>query len=296
MKYLVSLFLTCSFLLASPLNEFFDDFNYESSGDTLLLQHDWTVVHGVNAPPAGSNYSRDLVTFEQAQPGSNNRLMVLKAKTDGQIKNMELSRIEAPPVFREGTYAAQVFFDHAMRKTWDGNIQTFYLISPLKYPIDSSYSECDIEYLPYNVWSKDNNMRSRVYFSTWESYCTSPYFVDHALDSREMNLWGWHILIIRISDGQVYYSLDKSEESLITHKYSPDGSTVYPESFMHLAFANWITSTSPDFSGWRESSLKVDWVYHAADTTLNFYEIRRRVNALRNASQYYVNTLADLDP
>jgi len=291
MKYFILLILNCSLLLATSSKEFFDDFNYESSRDTLLKQHGWSVIHGKNAPPSSATYSRELVSFELAQPGSNNRIMLLKAKTDGNIKNMELSRIEAPPFFREGTYAAQVFFDHALRKTQDGNIQTFYLISPETYPIDSSYSECDIEYLPYNVWSKDGDMHSRVYFSTWESFRTNPFYADHALDSRKMNLWGWHILIIRIADGVVSYSLGRSEEALITHKYSPDGSTVYPESFMHLVFANWITSTSGDFSGPRESTFKVDWVYHTANANLDFIGIRQRVNELRKTNILYINDL-----
>ena len=291
-KYLnLILFLFFSFVFGAPYQEFFDDFNYKNIEDALLSQHGWSAVNGINAPPSGARYSRDLISFADAQPGTNNRIMVLKAMTDGNVKNMELSRIETPPVFREGTYATQVFFDHALRKTWDGNIQTFYLISPQSYPVDSLYSECDIEYLPYNVWDKDNNMRNSVYFSTWESYQTSPFRPDHALDSQEMNLWGWHILFIRIFDGRVSYSLDKSEEFTVIHEFSPQGSTVYPESFMHLAFANWITSTSSDFSAWRESEFKVDWVYHAADTTLDFFEIRRRVNALRKSNISFLNDL-----
>jgi hypothetical protein len=273
------------------LSEFFDDFSYLDVRDTMLSAHGWTPVHGVNAPPSGANYSRDLVSFEFAQPGSVNRLMVLAARTGGNPFNMVLSRMETPAVFREGTYAAQVFFDHALRKTQDGNIQTFYLISPQDLSPDSLYSECDIEYLPYDVWSDESRKDSRVYFATWESFHSNPFVPDHALSSLPVNLWGWHILIIRIMDGNVTYYLDKAEEPSASHRYSPAGSTVYPESLMHLVFANWITSTSEEFSGWRESIMKVDWVYFAADTTVDFFEIRRRVNAFRKAGTVFVNDL-----
>ncbi|RKY56716.1 MAG: hypothetical protein DRP93_00775 [Candidatus Neomarinimicrobiota bacterium] len=293
MKYTILLSLLLYFLFAASGNEFFDDFNYESSGDTLLRQHDWTVVHGVNAPPSGANYSRDLVTFEPAQPGSNNRLMILGARTNGEIANIAVSRIETPAVFREGIFAARVFFDHAPHKTQDGNIRAFYLISPLHFPSDTLYSECDIEYLSYNVWETSGDTRSTVYFNTWETYQTEPYIADHALNSQQINLSGWHILIIQISGGHVSYFLDKSDEPLFVHKYSPAGSTVYPESLMHLAFANWITSTSNEFTRWRKSNLRVDWVYHAADTTLNFVEIRQRINELQKNNILYLNEFGE---
>jgi len=172
-----------------------------------------------------------------------------------------------------------------------GIFKHFYLISPLSYPIDSLYSECDIEYLPYNVWDKDNNMRSSVYFSTWESYQTSPFRPDYALDSQVMNLWGWHILLCGSPMGVSAIPLISLMKLLSFTSIPPNGSTVYPESFMQLAFANWITSTSDEFSVWRESEFKADWVYHAADTTLDFFEIRRRVNELRKSNISFLNDL-----
>ena len=291
MKQWIILIFLFSFVFGVPYQEFFDDFNYTNSQDTLLSQHGWTAVHGTNAPPSGAIYSRDLISFGLAQPGSDNRLMILKARTNGEIANIELSRLETQPVFREGTYAAQVFFDHALRKTKDGNIQTFYLISTLRFPSDTLYSECDIEYLPYDVWRRSEYTHSSVYFATWETYQPEPFIPDYTLNSQQLNLSGWHILIIRIFDGKVSYSLDRSDEPLFVHEFSPIGSTVYPESLMQLAFANWITATSNEFTERRESGLQVDWVYHAADTTLGFFEIRRRVNELRKSNILFLNDL-----
>jgi Glycosyl hydrolases family 16 len=290
-KYSILLPLLLCFLFAAPAQEFFDDFNYNYVSDTLLSQHGWVAVHGINAPPARAKYSQDLLSFESAKPGSENKLLVLKAKTDGLISTIELSRLETSFVFREGIFAARVFFDNTLRKTHDGNIQTFYLISPLRFPMDTLYSECDIEYLPYDIWHPSQDKRSAVYFSTWETYQAEPYLPDQALDTKKMNLFGWHILIITISNGKVSYYLDKSEKPLFVHEFSPAGSTVYPESPMNLSFANWISSTSVKFKGWRESEMKVDWVYHTTDAGMDFFGIKRRINTFQKSSIFYVNDL-----
>lgn len=274
-----------------PAGEFFDDFNYRSADDPLLDAHGWTVVDGRNAPPAGAVYSRALIRFALAQPGSDNRIMILGARTDGQIENIELSRIENRPVFREGTYAAQLFFDHALRRTLDGNVQTFYLISPFCSGSDSLYSECDAEYLPCDVWSGPESRQGALHFTTWEIFRERPFKEDKVSTLLPMPMPGWHILIIRIAGGRVAYYLDKSTEPSAVHEFSRAGSTVYPESFMHLNFANWLTSTSPDFTWRRESSFKVDWVYHAEDTVLVYSEIMKRVDSLRANSLFYANDL-----
>ncbi len=291
MRRAILLLLLTACLSGRSPGEFFDDFSYTGADDPLLGPHGWRIVEGINAPPAGAVYSRDLVRFAQAQPGSGNRIMILGARTDGQIGNVELSRIENRPVFREGTYAAQLFFDHTLRRTLDGNVQTFYLISPVCSGNDSLYSECDAEYLPYDVWSGPASRQSALYVTTWEVFRERPFKEDKVSTLLPMPLSGWHILIIRIAGGRVAYYLDKSAEPSAVHEFSRAGSTVYPESFMHLNFANWLTSTSPDFTWRRESSFKVDWVYHAADTVLAYSEIMKRVDSLRANSLYYTNDL-----
>jgi len=291
MKHIISLTLIAVLLLASPPGELFDDFNYKSIHDPLLSSQGWIVVDGVNAPPSGAYYDKSLVSFERDPKQAQETWMVLSAFAGETHGDLRLSRIESSNKFYKGTYAARVFFDHALRKTHDGNIQTFYLITPLNYPNDSLYSECDLEYLPYDIWNADNNKRSAIYASTWESYLPEPYVPDHAMTSQKQNLYGWHTLIMVIMRNDVKYYIDKRDEAFAIHRYSDKGSTVFPESPMHVAFANWISSFSENHKGKRSSTMKIDWFYHAPDTTLGFYEIIRRVNELKKLDVTYKNNL-----
>ncbi len=267
--------------MASQPKEVFDDFNYLNTDDSLFVAHGWIAVDGINAPPSGADYDKSLISFESdpKQPGE--KWMILRAVAGVSREKLRLSRVESADRFYEGTYAARVFFDNALRKTQDGNIQTFYLITPLNYPNDTLYSECDIEYLPYDIWHPNNNKRSAVYASTWETYQPEPYVPDYAMSTAKRNLYGWHTLIIEVIDGKVKYYIDRSEQPFAVHEFSDKGSTVYPESDMQVAFANWISVLSEKHQQSRSSTMKVDWFYHAADTSMGFYEILRRVNELR---------------
>jgi len=290
MSRLVGLTLISVFLFASPPGELFDDFNYNDTGDTLLLAHGWNIVNGKNAPPAGAQYDRSLINFMSDPEDPDRSWITLDAVAGESNDSMRLSRIESSDKFYEGTYAARVFFDHALRKSRDGNIQAFYLITPLDYPNDTLYSECDFEYLPYDIWDPGNNKRSAVYASTWDSYQPEPFIPDHAFSSKKQNLYGWHTLIIVVMGGEVRYHIDKDDKPFAVHRYSDKGSSVYPESPMQVAFANWISLVSEKSKDRRSSTMKVDWFYHVPDTVLYFYEIMERVNAFRKNSIDFINT------
>ncbi len=294
------------YLIASSLlfaqnvavREFFDDFNYTDSRDTLLHQRGWTLVDGKRGPPEGAQYSQENIIFAADARHPENRNMYLLTSTTNTRESMRLARIETAIMFHEGTYAARIFFDNSMRKTQDANIQTFYAINRLAFPGDSMYSECDIEYLPFDVWNTEGNTKSKLYLSTWETYREEPWFADHAVDTLAQHQAGWHILLFQVTNGNsVKYYIDNKPEALVEHCCSPMGSSVYPESPMQIAFANWIFINNTVALGKstisRTSRMGVDWVYHIKDSALSVNEVKRRVRELQKQSVHFIFTIRE---
>jgi hypothetical protein len=257
--------------------EFFDDFHYYSPSDSLLVLRGWQIAEGNTGPPAGAYYSAAQISFESDKKNAENRIMYLKAEHSEMDRN---ARIETPSCFYEGTYAARVFFDNSLRKRRDGNVQAFYTINRLRFPNDSLYSECDMEYLPYDTWHPENN-RSKLYLSTWASYQEDPWQADLRSDTLQGSLHGWHLLLIQICDGScVRYFLDKSENILAEHCYSESGSSVYPDTPMRIAFTNRII-LSGQYPDLRESRMGVDWIYFNADTCMGPEQVLNRIRELQ---------------
>jgi hypothetical protein len=284
----ITLLLCFSFLFAG---EFFDDFSYKNPQDPALQEHNWTIVSGIDAPPANTTYLAENIRFDEDPDDSQNRIMHLLASCQSDRESFRLSRIQSDHIFFEGTYACRIHFDNAMAKTKDGNIQAFYTISPIMEINDSSYSECDFEYLPYDIWNSDGNTKPAYYLSTWEIYNSTPLINDYASDATKKKLKGWHLIVIQIADGKVSYYLDKNNKPVGTHSLSPLGSDVYPESHMQIAFANWISSHSEDKNKKRSSTMKVDWIYHVENEIVSLNEVYHRVRLMQKDEVKYLNTL-----
>ncbi|MDZ7796887.1 MAG: hypothetical protein U5N56_07530 [Candidatus Marinimicrobia bacterium] len=281
-----------------PRGEFFDDFHYADPADSLILENGWNIVDGIHGPPRGAHYSRDNISFSEDSRHAENRFMYLTASTQNIPESMVLARIESALIFHEGTYAARVFFDNHLRKTRDGNVQTFYTINTLRFPNDTLYSECDMEYLPYDLWHADGNTKSKLYLSTWGTYQEDPWKAVHASDTLYQHQAGWHVLLFQVTGGKsVTYFLDRYEKAIAEHYRSPQGLSVYPESLMRISFANWIIArpgVSPGISEERrESMMGVDWIYHAKDTALTVPQVIQRVREMQKASVYHVNTMEE---
>lgn len=278
--------------------EFFDDFSYSGNGDSLIQKNGWNIIDGIHSPPRGAYYSGENIVFSDDPGNPENRFMYLTASTQNSPESMVLARIESALMFYEGTYAARVFFDNHLRKTRDGNVQTFYTINTLRFPNDTLYSECDVEYLPYDLWHADGNTKSKLYLSTWGTYQENPWKAVLASDTLYQHQAGWHILLFQVTDGKsVKYFLDRHEGAIAEHYRSPEGLSVYPESSMRISFANWIIArpgVSPGMSEKRRQSMMgVDWVYHAKDTALTVPQVIRRVREMQKASVFYVNTMQE---
>lgn len=269
-------------------NEFFDDFTYSGYADPVLQGFGWNVVDGVNGPMTGSIYAKEQVQFVNDPQLAGNKVMHITNRVAGTLTSIRNARIESQIMFLEGTYAARVYFDSSPANSQDGNVQTFYTIN--WSPGSPDYSELDFEYLPYNVWGDRN--KKTMHTTSW---ARAGEISDNANTEIHDDFQGWHDLVIQSTDGQnVRYYIDGQLVS--THTVSKGGNSVYPRMNMQIAFANWIffndqvnvgPSTQP-----RTTTMKVDWVYHAKNTSLSPAEVSARVETLRSSDQLRLNTMA----
>lgn len=276
---------------ASGMEEFFDDLHYSGSADSLLKARSWHIADGKSGPPAGAFYSAAQITFSADPQNPENRIMYLAAGTEGPEESWRLARIETDLLFHEGIYAARVYFDNKLRKDRDGNLQAFYTINRLRFPDDSLYSECDMEYLPYDSWDQNGNTKSKLYLNTWESYREHPWRPELCSDTLQLSLQGWHLLLFQVHGGNcVRYYIDRSGVPLAEHCVNRRGATVYPESPMQIAFTNRMVSPGKD-GKYRESRMAVDWVYFSADTVLNADAVLQRIRELQRGKLHFLKTI-----
>lgn len=126
---------------------FFDDFNYQSM--EAFNRNGWRVRTETGHPGIKSaTWSAEGISFHQDIPAAHAGAVRMSSVTAGQGENTRHTQFCHARKYREGTYAARVFFRDEPSYGPDGDevIQTFYTISPLKAPMDKDYSEADFEY------------------------------------------------------------------------------------------------------------------------------------------------------
>lgn len=257
--------------LLPQVTEMFDDFSYANASDPELEGiNDWIVVDGVSGPPSGAVYSKELITFTPDPSNSANKIMGVATRADNNPQNTRHSRIETAVMpYRNGTFAALVYFDDTPALYGDGNVETFYTINSYATCNNPDlYSECDFEYLPWDAWHWER--QKTMYTTTWET-CE---IRDHQKAVRSYE--GWHDLIYTVVEGQPV-------------KYYIDGQLFHtqdrfqPDSDVNISFANWIyqniTGTNTTV---RTTTMKVDWVYHAKDVILSRADILAMVANFRS--------------
>lgn len=271
--------------------EFFEDFSYKNTLDPKLDKRGWIIADGINSPPRNAKYKATYVYFEEDPNDPNNTFVHLEASCRNTVESIRLSRIESDLKFYEGTYATRIHFDNQLRSTKDGNIQAFYTISSALTEGKEEYSECDFEYLPYDVWNAHNKTKPAFYLTSWEVYKSEPAIEDLAQFSDKKKLKGWHLIVIQIMNGEVTYFLDNNKTPVASLKLSNKGSDAYPESLMRIAISNWITKTNPKRNKRRSSTIKVDWVYYIENKALPLNEVYRRVRLLQKDDNRFLNTM-----
>ena len=288
-------------------NLFFDDFSYTNNSDYKLKQRGWEIINHNSSPPCrGSKYGKEMVSFENDSMLQANKFLVLSTSVSDDIDHIKFSRIETNKqtmkIFKEGTYVARVKFDNDPAKYGDGNVETFYAINDRKCN-DRKHSECDFEYLPYDVWDKTGDRSSSLHLASWEAHgCTGR---DQNRSETDIPLFSdeWELLRFEALDGE-NISYFKGDHLLNIHNTSNQYHSVYPDSDMQIAFANWVWAKNPceyqigESLDTRKSNFKVDYVFYfkknlemidSYDLTAD--EIESIVNQLRAAGISFVNTV-----
>jgi hypothetical protein len=256
---------------AAPI--LFDDFSYTSLQD--FSRNGWVARTKQGWPGvAGADWEGTL-SFVDDESGSGNRLIRMTAETGGSATRQAQFCHERK--YLEGTYASRVRFSNGPVSGPDGDqvVETFYTITPLKFPLDPDYSEQDFEYLPNGGWGGED---LTLHNTTWETFRPQPeWLAVNATNSRRGSLEGWHTLVLQIADHQVRYYLDG--QLLATH-----GEPYYPESAMSINFNLWfIPEGLIDSKERRVYREDVDWVFHEAGRVLSPASVEEKVAELRAA-------------
>lgn len=264
----------------------FDDFSYASLD--AFARNGWIARTATGWPGVEGATWDGSVSLVDDDSHAGNRLVRMTAQTDGTVTRQ--AQFCHQRKYYEGTYAARVRFHDQPIAGPDGDqvVQTFYLIAPLRAPLDPDYSEQDFEYLPNGGWGGGD---LTLHTTTWETFRPEPRWLQVSTSSaRRGSLEGWHTLVLQIADRKVRYFLDG--ELLATH-----GEPYFPEETMSVNFNLWFIREgvipSRQQRSYRED---VDWVFHEANRVLSPREVEQRVAALREAGVSFRDTVPAARP
>ena len=246
----------CSTAAAKRASILFDDFNYASTAE--LANHGWIVRTEQGWPGVpGAVWGNESISFADDPASPGNRLLRLSSSTDGTGANTRQAQICHQRKYLEGTYAARVRFtdDPAAGTKGDQVVETFYMISPLKAPMDPDYSELDFEYLPNGGW---NHVGPTMFETTWETFSLEPWKADNVSSNAAGTLAGWHTLVTQVANEHVHYWIDGQQVADHLGRY-------YPESMMSINFNLWfIRNGLIPSNDARRYGEDVDWVFFSA--------------------------------
>jgi hypothetical protein len=268
---------------------FFDDFSQRDAAG--LTQDGWILRDKPGHPGIeGAAWGPDTVTLinDPAQPG--NRLLRLAARTDGTPQGTAHAQVCQARKFFEGSYAARVRFSDTPAVGPDGDVivQTFYVVSPLRFDFDPEYSELDWEYLPNGGWG---DPKTRLYGVTWQTVSLHPWKAYNQPLQAFHSVDGWHVLMMQAGGGKTRWYLDGVQ--LDEH-----GGRNYPAVPMSLNFNLWYSpgGLQPGSSAQRIYHQDVDWVYHARNRLLSPAEVDAAVQALRRAGTAHIDSVPAANP
>lgn len=257
----------------------FDDFDY--STHQQMEQNGWIIRTAPGWPGVpGATWSKDGVTL----PGGG--IVRMTSSTDSTPANTRQNQICHERKYLEGTYAARVRFTDAPVSGPNGDqiVETFYLIAPLKAPMDLDYSEADFEYLPNGGWGQQG---STMWATTWETFHPEPQWkADNESGRKAGSHAGWRTVVLQIGNGRVRYFVDG--DLLADH-----GDRVFPEEPMSINFNLWFIrdglAKSTEMRRWEED---IDWVYFTGEL-IPPAEAAAQVERLRARGVKFRDTVPD---
>lgn len=253
---------------------FFDDFTYDSTD--ALVSGGWAARTEAGHPGvAGARWGKDALHIVADPQSPANKLLRLEARTDGTSAGTQQAQICHARKYLEGTFAARLRFSDEPVSGPDGDvvIQSFYLVSPLRFAFDPEFSEMDWEYLPNGGWG---DARTRLYGITWQTVQIEPWKSYNQAHEEFQTLGGWHTLVMQIANGKTRHYLDG--RLLAEH-----GGRNYPVSLMSLNFNLWFAPGGelPGERAVRVYQQDIDWVYHIKYQLQSPQEVAWAVSQLR---------------
>lgn len=268
---------------------FFDDFSHTDTGS--LTQHGWSLRSKAGHPGIeGAQWGPGTVQLvaDPEQPG--NRLLRLQARTDGSAAGTYQAQLCHARKYLEGTYAVRLRFSDTPTQGPDGDvvIQSFYLVSPLRFDFDPQFSEIDWEYLPNGGWG---DTRTRLYGIAWQTVQLNPWNAYNSAHQEFRSMSGWHTLMMQVMGGKTRLFIDGQQ-------VAEHGGRNYPVVPMSLNFNLWF-APGGQLTGTQAQRIyqqDVDWVFHAKDKLLSPAQVDQAVGALRAAHTSVIDTVPAASP
>jgi hypothetical protein len=270
--------LAASGAAAAPTQLLFDDFTYSDSTPLLAFwQHGWKVRTQQGWPGMrAATWSVAGVSFVRDPARRGNWLLRMSASTDGTPGGTTEAQVCQQRKFLAGTWATRIRFADAPASGPDGDqvVEAFYGISPLRAPLDPSYSELDWEYLPNGGWGVS---APTLWTTSWATASLEPFVADNATRATAGSRGGWHTLVMQVGNGTVVYFLDGVR--LAAH-----GGRFYPDVPMSLNYTVWFVAGGLVATRAQRTYVQdVDWAFEAAGAIMTPRQVEARVRALRTA-------------
>lgn len=230
---------------------FFDDFAQPSPAQ--LTQQGWTIRHTAGHPGvAGARWSADAVSLI-TDASTRSTWLRLRASTDGTAGGTEHAQLCGPRQFLKGTHSARVRLSDqaASGPSADQIVQSFYLISPLRFDFDPDFSEIDWEYLPNGGWG---DTQPRLYAVNWQTVRINPWQAHNQYQQLMGRHGGWRQLTMHVDEHNTRWYLD---ETLV----AVHGGRQQPVQTMGLNLSVWFADLATTTPGERRHwHVDVDWV------------------------------------
>lgn len=264
----------------------FDDFNYTST--QMMKNNNWIIRTEPGWPGVpGATWSEQGVSLMKDTSGS---FLRMTSGTDGTPANTTQTQICHQRKYLEGTYAARVRFTDQPLSGPGGDqlVQSFYMISPLKAPMDLDYSELDFEYLPNGGWGIDG---PTLYSTTWETFSPEPNWKkDNVFKTTNGSQAGWHFLVTQVMNKTVRYFVDGK-------LFAEHGGEYYPEDTMSINFNLWFirdgVAKSTEMRRYHED---IDWVFFQKDVALTPEQVETAIKDLRKRKYGFIDTVEEKNP